>query len=100
MKEKFNDRSIYWTQDNINYNLMLVKSAEEYLNRKLKAKGYVTIFEAYDQLGLTLDLNRLLSVNDPKELYWGYGEDVMIDFGAKENKDSGIIELDFNISID
>ena len=100
MKEKFNDRSIYWTQDDIDYNLTLVKSAEEYLNLKLKAKDYVTIFEAYDQLGLKLDLNRLLSVNDPKELYWGYGEDVMIDFGAKENKDSGIIELDFNIGID
>ena len=100
MKEKFNDRSIYWTQDNIDYNLMLVKSAEEYLNHKLKAEGYVTIFEAYDQLGLTLDLNRLLSVNDPKELRWAYGEDVTIDFGAKENKDSGIIELDFNIGID
>ena len=73
MKEKFNDR---------------------------KAKGYVTIFEAYDQLGLRLDLNRLLSISDPKELWWAYGKDDMIDFGAKVNKDSGIIELDFNIGID
>ena len=99
MKEKFNDRSIYWTKDNIDYNLMFVKSVEQYLNNKLKAKGYVTIFEAYDQLGLTLDPKRLLSVSDPKELWWDYGEDVTIDFGVKENKDSGIVELDFNINI-
>ena len=46
MKEKFNDRSIYWKQDDIDYNLMVVKLAEQYLNDKLKAKGYVTIFEA------------------------------------------------------
>lgn len=100
MKEKFNDRSIYWKRDDIDYNLMVVKLAEQYLNDKLKAKGYVTIFEAYDQLGLRLDLNRLLSISDPKELWWAHGKDDMIDFGAKENKDSGIIELDFNIGID
>lgn len=100
MKEKFDDRSVYWKPDNIDCNLMTVKLAEQYLNDKLKARGYVTIFEAYDQLGLRLDLNRLLSVSDPKELWWAYGKDDMINFGAKENKDIGIIELDFNISID
>ena len=70
---------------------MTVKLAEQYLNDKLKAKGYVTIFEAYDQLGLRLDLNRLLSISDPKELWWAHGK--------KENKDSGVVELDFNIGI-
>lgn len=100
MKEKFDDRSIYFKRGDIEYNLMAVKLAEKYLNDKLRAKGYVTIFEAYDQLGLRLDLNRLLSISDPKELWWAYDKDIKIDFGAKENKDSGVIELDFNIGID
>ena len=100
MKEKFDDRSIYFKRGDIEYNLMAVKLAENYLNDKLRAKGYVTIFEVYDQLGLRLDLNRLLSIRDPKELWWAYDNNDEIDFGVKPNKDIGIIELDFNINID
>lgn len=98
MKEKFDDRSIYWKPDDIDYNLWFLRMNEHYLNEKLRTEHHVSIFEVYYQLGLPLDNNRLLrSITDPDEVQWAYGKDIMIDFGAKENKDTGIIELDFNI---
>lgn len=99
MKEKVDYRSLYLKSNDVEYDLMDLRLAEKYLNDELRMNGYVFLNEVYDRLGLRLDINRLLSISDPRELWWAYDGD-KIDFAAKENEDTGIIELDFNIDID
>ena len=99
MKEKFDERSPYWQSD-IDSNIEYVKETQRYLNDLLLRRDYVTIFKVYDELGLRLDINRLLSIKDPRELCWSNDGNDEINFRIKPNGDDGTIDLDFNINID
>lgn len=99
MKEKFDEKSPYWQSD-IDSNIEYVKETQRYLNDLLLRRDYVTIFKVYDELGLRLDINRLLSIKDPRELCWSNDGNDEINFRIKPNRDDGTIDLDFNINID
>lgn len=99
MKAIFDKSSYKWVPS-FNCNLMFVRHTEEYLNDKLKARGYVTIFEVYESLGLELDLERLKSVENPSDLWWTYDGKNKVDFRMTPIKNGNAIYLDFNNNID
>lgn len=94
------DKNCYPWESNLDYNVLYVRSVEEYLNEKLKLRGYVTIFEVYESLGLALDLERLKSVKNPSDLWWTYDGKNEIDFRMTPIENGNVIYLDFNINID
>lgn len=99
MKAIFDRYCRQW-EPNIDYNLMFLRSTERYLNDKLELRGYVTIFEVYESLGLELNLKKLENVKNPSDLWWSYGNGSKIDFGITPFEDSDIVFLNFNINID
>lgn len=92
------DKNCYPWSPNFISNVMYVRNVEEYLNDKLKLRGYVTIFEVYESLGLALDLERLKSVKNPSDLWWTYDSANKIDFGMTPIE-GNFIYLNFNINI-
>ena len=101
MKEIF-DKNCYWWAPNFETNLMFIRNIENYLNDKLRARGYVSIFEVYESLGLKIDLERLKSVKNPSDLWWTYDGKNTIDFRPTSivNEKENVIYLDFNINIE
>lgn len=99
MKETFDKRSYNW-RSIFEWNLLFLRSAEICLNDKLALNGYVTIFEVYEYLGLSLDLERLKHVKNLSDLWWTYDGNNKIDLGITPSKDKDAIYLNFNINID
>ena len=58
MKAVFDKSSPNWSKD-FESNVLYVRYAEDYFNDLLKVRGWVTIFEIYNYLGLTLDFDKL-----------------------------------------
>ena len=58
MKAVFDKSSPNWSKD-LESNVLYVRYAEDYFNDLLKVRGWVTIFEIYNYLGLTLDFDKL-----------------------------------------
>ena len=98
MKAVFDDRCSGWSK-NHEMNVLFVYQQQNYLNVLLKARGYVTIMDAFNCLGLPVELARWWS-KEFKELCWVYEDGVYIDFGMKPDAINNIIYLDFNIDID
>ena len=101
MKECFDSRSPLWSND-INYNIMYVKMAENYLNERLLSRGFVTVFDIYNHLGLPIDLDELqsevlLKGVDKIILYDITKNNCVIDFRMQPNESDGTILLDFNV---
>ena len=99
MKEIFDKRCYNWTSD-FEWNSLFLRSAEICLNDKLALRGYVTIFEVYEYLGLTLDLERLKDVKNLSDLWWTYDGNNKINFGIEPSENGDAIYLNFNINID
>nr|DAE23830.1 MAG TPA: hypothetical protein [Siphoviridae sp. ct9lR64] len=99
MKAIFDRHCCQW-EPNIDYNLMFLRSIERHSNDKLKLRGYVTIFEVYESLGLKLDFKKLENVKNPSDLWWSYRNNNKIDFGIMPIENTDIVCLNFNINID
>lgn len=92
------------------YNLMFIRSHQNWLTDKLKARGHVFLNEAYDALGLERTPAGAVTgwIWDPRNEKNGTGGDGYVDFGVfdRENMDNfyryvigeeGAIWLDFNV---
>lgn len=99
MKAVFDKHSYLWAHS-FEHNLMLVQEIERHWNDTLKLRGYVTIMEVYESLGLAVDLEKLGGVGHPSDLWWTYGSKNKIDFRMAPDKNNNVIYLDFNINID
>lgn len=99
MKDQFNN-SFLWKPNDLDGNLMQLRYLENFLNEKLRANGYVTVFDIYNALGLRLDINRILNCESIRELLWMYDEDGLLNFLVKTDEENDIIDIDFNINID
>lgn len=98
MKAVFDHNCPSWNAY-IENNLMFLRYAEDYFNDLLKVRGWVTIFEIYNYLGLTLDFDKL-GGKKLSDLMWWYNKGDKIDFGMKPDEDNRVIYLSFNIDID
>ena len=97
----FNENSVEW-QRNADYNVFFLKSQQNYMNDKLKARGHVILNEVYDSLGIP---------RTPAGALVGWvmdnerdGSDNYIDFGIFEPNNQDFINgftkeilLDFNV---
>lgn len=98
MKAVFDDRSPNW-MPRLEDNVMFMRQQEMYLNDLLKKRGYVTIMDVFNYLGLPVELSRWWN-KEFKDLCWVYNDGVKIKFGMRSNSDKNIIHLNFNINID
>lgn len=97
----FDDGCVYWT-DNPEYNLLFLRSREEYVNAKLKMKGYLFLNDVYDALGYH-------RTRIGQEVGWIYDEknpigDNYVDFGIYKEANIDFVNghetkclLDFNV---
>lgn len=97
----FDEACAAWTKDS-ELNLMFLKMQENYLNDKLRARGYLFLNEAYDALGLPRTkagqvIGWIFDENNP------YGDNY-VDFGlcSEGNKEfvngrENSILIDFNV---
>ena len=95
MKAVFDHNCPSWNAY-IENNLMFLRYAEDYFNDLLKARGFVTVMEVFQYLGLKLDFEDLSSIRI-KKLCWRYENGDYIDFGMKPDEEKNIIYLDINI---
>ena len=98
MKAVFDESSPAWV-NNPEYNIMFLRRQQDYVNDALKRRGWVTIMDVFDVLGLSFDINDLLSI-PLRDQCWLYEDRDYIDFGMKPNVEKNVIYLDFNINID
>lgn len=98
MKAVFDKNSPMWTTS-FESNLAYLRYMQNFLNDLLKARGYVTIVEVYNYLGLEHNFSGVNAENF-KNLCWLHEDGDKIDFGGYGREDENIIYLDFNIDID
>ena len=97
MKAVFDENSPAWAK-NHEHNIMFLRQQHDYLNMLLKCRGYVTILDVCNCLGLPYDIDHLLSI-PLKNQCWLHANGDYIDFGMKPDAEKNIIYLDFNIDI-
>ena len=100
----FDEHSPYWEEDS-EYNLLFLRSEQSYVNDLLKIKGFLTLNEVYERLGIPTTKAGMV-------VGWIYNEDNpdgdnYVDFGLYEtnretvkdfnNGYTNVILLDFNV---
>lgn len=100
----FDDSCVGWTKDS-EYNMLFLKSQQDYCNDKLKSKGHLFLNEVYDILGFP-------RTKEGAVVGWVYDEknpigDNFVDFGLFDESNNDFINgfkntaiLDFNVDGD